>query len=84
MTIENQNTGSEYGIEVKGLVKNGFWVLINKLGKGFETYEEAYQMALITEEKCGIFGYFRIVVYDYDGSKRMNIRVLTVITKDEK
>jgi len=81
MTLENTNFGSEYGIEVKGLEKNGFWVLVNKLGEGFETYEETYQSALTIEKELGSVGCFRVVVYDYDSSERKNIRILTVITK---
>lgn len=84
MTLENQNIGSEYGIEVKGLVKNGFWIPTNKIGKGFETYEEAYQIAINMEEELGTIGCFRVVVYDYDGLKRKNIRILTSITGEEK
>lgn len=84
MTVENQNIGSEHGIEVKGLAKNGLWIPVNPVGEGFETYEEAYQSALTLEHDMGMFSYFRIVVYNYSGSKRKNIRILTNITGDEK
>ncbi|GAF90102.1 unnamed protein product, partial [marine sediment metagenome] len=52
------------------------------------TYEEAYQKALNCVEVRSKMGYsytikFRIVVYDYDGSKRKNIRVITTVTELE-
>jgi len=84
MTLENQNFGSEYGIEVKALSKNDFWFPITRISEGFETYEEAYQKALTLENDMGMFSYFRVVVYDYANSKRTNIRILTNITEDKK
>jgi len=88
MTLENTNFGSEYGIE-KRMPGMAGWVLLNPLGLGFETYEEAYQKALNYAEVRRRVGYsytieFRVVAYDYDGSKRKNIRSLTVVTEDEK
>lgn len=93
MTLENTNFGSEYGVEKRmpGYSPTGVagWLLLNPLGQGFETYEEAYQKALEYVETRRRMGYsytieFRVVVYDYDGSKRKNIRSLTVFTEDEK
>ncbi len=88
MTLENTNFGSEYGIEKRmpGMVG---WEPLNPPGLGFETYEEAYQKALNYAEVRSSVGYsytieFRVVVYDYDGSKRKNIRSLTIVNEDGK
>lgn len=88
MTIENQNTGSEHGIE-KRIPGIADWTPVTTPGIGFETYEEAYQKALNYAKVRSEMGYsytveFRVVVYDYDGSKRKNIRTLTNITGDKK
>lgn len=84
MTLENQNFGSEYGIE-KRLPGMG-WVPITTPGSGYETYEEVYQKTLDYAKTRSAVGHtytieFRVVVYDYDGSKRKNIRILTIINE---
>jgi len=86
MTLENQNSGSEYGIEKK-IPGIGGWTPITTSGIGFETYEEAYQKALNAAEVRSRMGYsytikFRVVAYDYNGSERKNIRALTVINEE--
>jgi len=82
MTLENTNLGSEYGIESRTLGLHD-WQLVGISGKGYETYEEAYQYVLeMAGEICKI-GLndveFRVVVYDYNGAVRKNIRILTII-----
>lgn len=82
MTLENTNFGSEYGIESRTLGLCD-WQLIGIPGEGYETYEETYQKALEMAEEVSGIGLddveYRIVVYDYDNSKRKNIRILTII-----
>ena len=83
MTLENQNTGSEYGIEKRSTCKgiSGFWYFINKPGNGYDTYEDAYQTALVAQKR--IPSNYRIVVYDYNSSKRRNVRIITIVTSLE-
>jgi hypothetical protein len=78
MTLENQNIGAEFGIEKKSIF-DGAWYPINKPGDGYETYGETYQTALAIHKVLEP-GKYRVVVYDYDGSKRKNIRILTAVT----
>ena len=87
MTAENTNFGSEYGIETRWIDTGGVpteWVPANKPGEGFEEYETTRQEALKRTElskKLSLVDsqQFRVVVYDYDGSKRKNIRVPTTV-----
>lgn len=88
MTLENQHSGSEYGIE-KRIPGMGGWTPLNTPGKGFETYEEAYQKALKYAEIRSRVGYtytikFRVVVYDYYYTRRSNIRNLTVVNEENE
>lgn len=93
MTLENTHFGSEYGIESR-IPSVYDWSLTGVPGIGYETYKEAYQEALKLSASVSTFVQktkkvisksnldnveFRIVVYDYDGSERKNIRVLTVV-----
>lgn len=85
MTLENINLGSEHGIEKR--MPGMDWVPLNQPGMGFETYEEAYQKALNYAKIRSRVGYpytieFRVVVYNYDGTKRKNIRCLTIIEEE--
>ncbi len=77
MTLQNTNFGSEYGIEIRLAYSN--WSPAHKPGEGFETYEEVYQKALVLlKDLCKITTLtgFKVVVYDYDSSKRKNIRLI--------
>ena len=88
MTLKNQNFGSEYGIETRWADMEEIpteWVPANKPGEGFEEYETARQEAIERRKlskKLSLVDsqQFRVVVYDYAGSKRKNIRILTTIS----
>ena len=80
MTLEAQNFGSEYGIEAVDNATYSRWAEITKPGEGFEGLEEAktHAVKLNYEANCAL--HFRIVVYEYDGLLRKNIRVVTTIS----
>ena len=85
MTLENTNFGSKYGIEIRSLGTSN-WAPINRPTDGFETYEEAYQAATKFDKLFGLSSSVPqsekrccVVVYNYDGSNRKNVRVLTII-----
>ncbi len=82
MTRENRNFGAEYGIEVripKGVLAAG-WMPDNIPGEGFEEYETARQEALNLSAKFKVKQY-RVVVYEYDGLERKNVRIVTTIKR---
>jgi len=85
MTLENTNFGSEYGVDLRrpGVMEWNWTPILLKPGLGFKTYEEAYQTALEKAKEqiasCFFSAQLRVVVYDYKGLKRKNIRTLTII-----
>lgn len=87
MTLKNTNFGSEYGVECQRAYSFRAWNPLHLPGKGYETYEEAYQIAIEFDKVFGLASsvpqsekiQYRVVVYDYDDSKRKNIRILTMV-----
>ena len=80
MSLAKIKLGSEHGIEKRN-IQDGLWYPINKESEGFESYEKAYQTALVIQKMYT--GEYRVVVYDYNRLGRKNIRILTNLTKED-